>query len=343
MTFSVVSQVNPHINAFFYASKGTVGRPVTHRRGRGWRGGYLGSATETYLKLELQKFLKMLRHLELLPRPLGQDWSGIWLQQFSGTISKSASKGPLHYPSSSIPSHNMSYFCLFQLPPSTSPSKVSPRNLAIWPKSRLSDFYYILSDPTPSRLARMLLAGQQSTFPKLLFVRNRMAIERLLDEGLLFGEAGQIDLKDSLVQASLTKRDRRRDGSMHVHAEALRTAAAAITSATNAAATSPSVVNSQTASHATNSTSKQDLDKEHEAEEKDADAAEASRLRKELRRSSVLQEIKRQSGVFFDDDDVDKDTEGSEYEGNHEDGGDEEGERARRGTPPTDSEDISQW
>ena len=71
-----MSQVNPHINVFFYASKGHIGRPVTHRRGRGWRGGFLGSATETYLKLELQKFLKMLRHLELLPRPLGQDWSG---------------------------------------------------------------------------------------------------------------------------------------------------------------------------------------------------------------------------------------------------------------------------
>ena len=61
VTFSIVSQVNPHINAFFYASKGTVGRPVTHRRGRGWRGGYLGSATETYLKLELLKFLKVIR------------------------------------------------------------------------------------------------------------------------------------------------------------------------------------------------------------------------------------------------------------------------------------------
>ena len=88
VTFPIVSQVNPHINAFFYASKGTVGRPVTHRKGRGWRGGYLGSATETWIKLELEKFLKILRHLELLPRPLGQDWSSIWLQKFSGTISK---------------------------------------------------------------------------------------------------------------------------------------------------------------------------------------------------------------------------------------------------------------
>ncbi|ORY08710.1 acyl transferase/acyl hydrolase/lysophospholipase, partial [Clohesyomyces aquaticus] len=84
--FSIVSQVNPHINLFFFSSRGSVGRPVTHRRGRGWRGGFLGSAIEQYLKLDLTKWLKVLRHLELLPRPLGQDWSEIWLQRFSGTI-----------------------------------------------------------------------------------------------------------------------------------------------------------------------------------------------------------------------------------------------------------------
>lgn len=44
--FSIVSQVNPHINIFFFSSRGSVGHPVTHRRGRGWRGGFLGSATE---------------------------------------------------------------------------------------------------------------------------------------------------------------------------------------------------------------------------------------------------------------------------------------------------------
>lgn len=84
--YSIVSQVNPHINIFFFSSRGSVGRPVTHRRGRGWRGGFIGSAIEQYLKLDLNKWLKVLRHLELLPRPLGQDWSEIWLQRFSGTI-----------------------------------------------------------------------------------------------------------------------------------------------------------------------------------------------------------------------------------------------------------------
>jgi predicted acylesterase/phospholipase RssA len=138
--FSIVSQVNPHINLFFFSSRGSVGRPVTHRRGRGWRGGFLGSALEQYIKLDLNKWLKVLRHLELLPRPLGQDWSEIWLQRFSGTIT-------------------------------------------LWPKSTLSDFYYILSDPTPARLARMIHVGQQSAFPKLKFIANRAKLERLIQQG----------------------------------------------------------------------------------------------------------------------------------------------------------------
>jgi len=138
--FSIVSQVNPHINIFFFSSRGSVGRPVTHRRGRGWRGGFLGSATEQYLKLDLYKWLKVLRHLELLPRPLGQDWSELWLQRFSGTIT-------------------------------------------IWPKSIPSDFLYILSDPTPRRLARQIQAGQQSAFPKLKFIANRAKLENVILEG----------------------------------------------------------------------------------------------------------------------------------------------------------------
>ncbi|GAB7358605.1 hypothetical protein MBLNU230_g2665t1 [Neophaeotheca triangularis] len=138
VNFSIVSQVNPHVNLFFFSSRGSVGRPVTHRRGRGWRGGYLGSALEQFLKLDLNKWLKVLRHLELLPRWLGQDWSQIWLQGFSGSIT-------------------------------------------LWPKTQISDFYYILSDPTPPRLARMLHMGQLAAWPKLKFIANRMAIEKVIE------------------------------------------------------------------------------------------------------------------------------------------------------------------
>ena len=148
--FSIVSQVNPHINLFFFSPRGAIGRPVTHRRGRGWRGGYFGSAAETYLKLDMTKWLKILKHLELLPRPLGQDWSGIWLQRFEGTVT-------------------------------------------IWPKSVLSDYWYILSDPTMERLARMIRVGERSAFPRLLFIRNRMKIERLIEEGLALGGQGGLE------------------------------------------------------------------------------------------------------------------------------------------------------
>ncbi|AEO69282.1 uncharacterized protein THITE_2119491 [Thermothielavioides terrestris NRRL 8126] len=86
VNFTIVSQVNPHINLFFFSSRGSVGQPVTHRGGRGWRGGYLGSAIEQYVKLDLTKWLRVMRHLELLPRPLGQDWSMLWLQPFGGTV-----------------------------------------------------------------------------------------------------------------------------------------------------------------------------------------------------------------------------------------------------------------
>lgn len=137
VNFSVVSQVNPHATAFFFAARGTVGRPVTHRRGRGWRGGFLGSAAEQFLKLDMAKWLTALRDLELLPRPLSQDWGAVFLQKFEGTIT-------------------------------------------LWPRTVPSDFWYILSDPTPARLARMLLAGQRCAFPKLKFLENRLKIERMV-------------------------------------------------------------------------------------------------------------------------------------------------------------------
>ncbi|KAK5106252.1 hypothetical protein LTS08_000370 [Lithohypha guttulata] len=141
VNFSIVSQVNPHINLFFFSPRGSPGKPVKHRKGRGWRGGFLGSSIETSVKLDLQKYLKILRHLELLPRPLGQDWSEIWLQRFSGTVT-------------------------------------------VWPKSILSDYWNILSDPNPERLARMIKVGEKSCWPRIRFIQNRLKVERVIMEGL---------------------------------------------------------------------------------------------------------------------------------------------------------------
>lgn len=141
VNFSIVSQVNPHINLFFFSPRGSPGKPVRHRKGRGWRGGFLGSSIETSVKLDLQKYLKILRHLELLPRPMGQDWSEIWLQRFSGTVT-------------------------------------------VWPKSVMSDYWNILSDPSPERLARMIRVGERSCWPRIKFISNRLKVERIILEGL---------------------------------------------------------------------------------------------------------------------------------------------------------------
>ncbi|CAG8811009.1 15835_t:CDS:2, partial [Racocetra fulgida] len=73
---TIVSQVNPHVHLFFYAPRGTVGRPVS----------FVVASIEQYLKLDLSKWLKWVRDLELLPKFADQDWSSIWLQRFEGNI-----------------------------------------------------------------------------------------------------------------------------------------------------------------------------------------------------------------------------------------------------------------
>ena len=99
----------------------------------------------------------------------------------------------------------------------------------------------------------MLIAGQQSTFPKILFVANRMKIERLVEEGLRLGGSGKKDLDSTNERMS-----------RHLHDQALRTAG-----------------------------------------EPPTDTGDEGRhpyqMRRGDRRSSVLEELKRQSGVFFDD------------------------------------------
>ncbi|CAG8495350.1 5613_t:CDS:2 [Ambispora leptoticha] len=138
--FTIVSQVNPHIHLFFYSPRGTVGRPVSHRHGRGWRGGFVASSIEKYLKLDLSKWLKVIRDLELLPKLADQDWSSIWLQKFDG-------------------------------------------NVTIWPKSTISDWFYILTDPDAERLERMITTGLRVTWPKLHMISNRLRIERAILKG----------------------------------------------------------------------------------------------------------------------------------------------------------------
>ncbi|KAJ3997000.1 acyl transferase/acyl hydrolase/lysophospholipase [Lentinula boryana] len=86
VTHPVVSQVNPHVHLFFFAPRGSAGKPVAHSKGKGWRGNFLLSAAEQALKHELTKNFKVIRDLELLPQLLGQDWSSVFLQRFDGAV-----------------------------------------------------------------------------------------------------------------------------------------------------------------------------------------------------------------------------------------------------------------
>lgn len=230
VNFSIVSQVNPHINLFFFSPRGSPGRPVTHRRGRGWRGGFLGSSIETSIKLDLQKYLKILRHLELLPRPLGQDWSEIWLQRFSGSIT-------------------------------------------LGPKSVLGDFWHILSDPSPARLARMLLVGEKSAWPKIKFINNRMKIEKMVVEGLR--QSGMMDdhappsfMREQQEQDFARDENDLRRRSMRKDTEEMS---------------------------------------RRSREEPIRDLKSLSR-----RHSSIVEEVRRQSSVFFDDEETDEADEAEE-------------------------------
>lgn len=159
VNFQIVSQVNPHISLFFFAPKGAVGRPValprrkTHKeKYASLRGGFFATALEQLFKLEITKWLQMIKTLDLLPHFLEQDWLNIWLQRFTGSIT-------------------------------------------IWPRNRLLDFLYILSDPSEAKLQEMLLKGERSVFPKLLFIKHRLRIERAIERGR----------KDSQLSSSINR------------------------------------------------------------------------------------------------------------------------------------------
>ena len=286
VTFSIVSQLNPHIKAFFFNPRGSVGKPVPHRRGRGWRGGFLGSSIEQFLRLDLVKWLTMLRHLELLPRFYGFDWTMVFLQHRSaGTI-----------------------------------------NIA--PRSVLSEFYHILSDPNAERLARMLRVGQQTVFPALKFLSNRLRIERLVEQGrretrIADGVLSHEDLQEMLTG---THGQAAADGALSTsvshHFKPLFARRSSSTLSmqplpqyarkpaspsldTSAASNGPSPTRSRGpfANGSSSSSSKSPID------------TRRGRAAREppVRSSSIISEISRQSRVFIDhsDDDDDDDTDGS--------------------------------
>ena len=69
VNFTIVSQVNPHISLFYFAPKGTVGRPVSTSKRKtsrekyaSFRGGFIATALEQLFRLEIKNGYRLLNH-----------------------------------------------------------------------------------------------------------------------------------------------------------------------------------------------------------------------------------------------------------------------------------------
>lgn len=84
--YFVVSQVNPHVVLFVYDAHGTAGQPGVRGWGSRMRGGFLSSALESLLKLEMAKWMNLLAGLDLLPEVMGADLRFTFTQTTRGTV-----------------------------------------------------------------------------------------------------------------------------------------------------------------------------------------------------------------------------------------------------------------
>ena len=96
-TYHIVSQTNPHILFFFYERLGSPGLPVPHRQGKGWRGGFISSFLIQHLKLDLQKWITLLRDLSLFPTFQQTDFSDVFTQNYSGNVTITPDVGWIDY------------------------------------------------------------------------------------------------------------------------------------------------------------------------------------------------------------------------------------------------------
>ena len=86
-TFTMVSQVNPHVAPFYTHLQGRAGRPSGGRDRTGaWRGGFLLGALEVSLKEDMKTHLRTIKRLQLGRSLFGVDWSNLWLQPQDGSV-----------------------------------------------------------------------------------------------------------------------------------------------------------------------------------------------------------------------------------------------------------------
>ena len=86
--FVLTSQVNPHIIPFFFNRKGEAGNPLMWRWGKqgSFRGGFILSALESFLKEQMRTLLKVMQDLDIDPAFRGIALPSAFLQNFEGDI-----------------------------------------------------------------------------------------------------------------------------------------------------------------------------------------------------------------------------------------------------------------
>jgi len=142
VTFVIVSQTNPHIIPFFYRSRGSPGEPSPQHFGSNLRGGFLIASAETLLKLDMKKWLRLIKQLDILPQIRGYDIRSLWLQKFDGDIT-------IHL--------KMNWTTLWS-------------------------YFRMASDPSPSDFDKYLHEGQLLTWPKISMIHNHLILEKMLDQ-----------------------------------------------------------------------------------------------------------------------------------------------------------------
>ncbi|KAJ9463080.1 Patatin-like phospholipase domain-containing protein [Diplonema papillatum] len=146
--FNIVSQVNPHVVPFFFNNIGEAGKPLRswYNKG-GWRGGFILSLAELWLKEDMRKNLKIIGATRILFDVLGVDWSHLWLQESFGEITLT-------------PQMSLQYF---------------------WDMWKVTE--NLPSTPAgKAELDSKILESERNVWKAIPMTRNRMRIQNVLDD-----------------------------------------------------------------------------------------------------------------------------------------------------------------
>lgn len=138
--YFIVSQMNPHIIPFIHRTLGTAGEPSPVDLGGRIKNSFIFSFLELCLKMDMKKWLKLMRYMDLTPSLGNVDFRKVYLQEFFGTVT------------------------------------ISPKidYVLMW------GFWMLFSDPSEKDMELYFRYGKNLTFPKLQMIHHRQHLESLL-------------------------------------------------------------------------------------------------------------------------------------------------------------------